>query len=90
MVCLCEPRVQEGRILAAAGGIGLEDREFLVALSQISGLLDVIEDALEQILLAQFDIADKDWFEAIQSLETGYALTRQYVSQHTRTHARNL
>lgn len=51
----------------------------LEKLAKISGLLEVIDNALEQILYAQFEITDKEWLEAIQKLEGGYAATRGYV-----------
>ena len=57
----------------------MEKLEFLESLSKISGLLDVIDDALEQILEAQFGYTDKDWLEAVQKLEAGYSAIKRYV-----------
>lgn len=65
----------------------MEKPDFLDTLAKISGLLDVIDDSLEQILYAQFGFTDKEWLEAIQQLEGGYAAVRKYVHKNVEVEA---
>ena len=48
---------------------------------QLDKLLKTLDSLLEAILYTQFGIEDKEWINAISTIEDGYALARSYISK---------
>jgi len=46
---------------------------------QLDKLLKTLNSLLEAILYTQFGIEDKEWINAISTIEDGYALARSYI-----------
>ncbi|MFW9972263.1 MAG: hypothetical protein ACFFDF_18910 [Candidatus Odinarchaeota archaeon] len=48
---------------------------------RLEKLIKTLDSLLEAILYTQFGIEDKEWIDAISTIEDGYAKARNYISR---------
>ena len=48
---------------------------------QLDKLIITLNSLLEAILYAQFGIEDKEWIDAISTIEDGYAKARSFITK---------
>lgn len=48
---------------------------------QLDNLLKKLDSLLEELLNTQFGIEDKEWIDAISTIENGYAMAKSFISK---------
>ena len=53
----------------------------IIDIKKLDGLIIKLDSLLEEILDAQFGIEDKEWIDAISTIEDGYAKARSFITK---------